>query len=240
VAVLTVAVAAIIGYALSGQTPINMPTPNLSASATSMPSTAATPQAPAPAPTPATTTPGDVTALLATIPVKGRAPGTGYDASQAFWGMWQYTDGCSTRNLILARDLTQVTYLSPTSCIVDTGVLHDPYSGAIISFQHGSAPGESDAVQIDHVVSRMNAWVTGAFTWTPEQRYAFANDPLDLLAVDGAVNQAKGNADAASWLPPNKAFRCQYVTIQVEVKAKYGLWMTKSEHDAIAGILASC
>jgi len=182
----------------------------------------------------------DVMALLDKIPVKGRAPNTGYDSSSDFWGMWESVRGCSTRNLILARDLTGVTYRGTTNCVVDTGVLHDPYTGQVINFHHGSAPGQSDAVQIDHVVARQNAWVTGAFEWTAGQRYAFANDPLNLLAVGGDINQEKGSADAATWLPPEKGFRCQYVSIQVQVKSKYDLWMTKPEHDAIARVLASC
>ena len=266
VAVPAVIIAVLVGYALADHTigglaaqspsgtpevspsTLSAPLPSslspVPPSADSTPSPSPLPPSPAPTPTTAavtpTSTPNAVTALLATIPVKGRAPATGYDGSQAFWGMWAYPNGCSTRNLILARDLTQVTYRRPTSCVVNTGVLDDPYTGATVEFRYGTAPGQSDAVQIDHVVSRQNAWVTGAFAWTPEQRAAFANDPLDLLAVGGAVNQAKGNGDAATWLPPNKAFRCRYVTIQVQVKAAYGLWMTRAEHDAIATILATC
>lgn len=225
------------GHALAEQPPDAAP----SASPTAWhPTTAARPAPPESSPSGGSATVADVVATLNTIPVKGRAPKTGYSASGSFWGMWQSQDGCRTRNRILARDLTDVTYRSPASCVVNTGVLRDPYTGATIDFQYGTAPGQSDAVQIDHVVARANAWVTGAFQWTPAQRSAFANDPLELLAVGGTVNQQKGSGDAATWLPPNKSFRCRYVTIQVAVKAKYGLWMTQAERDAIAGILAKC
>jgi hypothetical protein len=61
-----------------------------------------------------------------------------------------------------------------------------------------------------------------------------------LLAVDGPTNAAKGAGDAATWLPPNKAFRCRYVALQVAVKVRYHLWVTQAEHDAIARILAGC
>jgi len=232
VAVLVVVVMALAGYGLAG--PI-LGLPGFAPSTTR-------PAAPA-SPTPAQTTgptAGDVRALLDSIPVKGRASYTGYDGSPAYWGMWEDTDGCSTRNLILARDLTQVAYRGHTSCVVNSGLLLDPYTGTIVDFQYGAGPGQSDAIQIDHVVSRQNAWVTGASAWTAEQRYAFANDPLNLLAVGTAVNQAKGSGDAATWLPPNQAFRCQYVSLQVQVKAKYGLWMTRAEHDAIASVLTHC
>lgn len=75
---------------------------------------------------------------------------------------------------------------------------------------------------------------------TAEQRQALANDPLELLAVDGKTNQAKGDGDAATWLPPNKSFRCQYIARQIAVKKKYSLWVTRSEYDAMAGVLTAC
>ena len=166
---------------------------------------------------------------------------TGYSSVEAFWGMWgNQPNGCDTRNFVLTRDMTGVAMKAGSRCLVQTGTLADPYTGQTISFTRGSGGNHDGGVQIDHVVARGNAWATGAFAWTPDQRTAFANDPLGLLAVDATANQKKGDGDAATWLPSNKAFRCQYVTIQVEVKAKYNLWMTQAEHDAIARILEAC
>ena len=71
-------------------------------------------------------------------------------------------------------------------------------------------------------------------------RVRFANDPLNLAAVGRATNRAKSDGDAATWLPPNKRFRCAYVARQVAVKAAYGLWVTDAERDAIARVLSSC
>ena len=62
----------------------------------------------------------------------------------------------------------------------------------------------------------------------------------ELLAVNGPTNEAKGDGDAATWLPPNKRFRCTYIEKQVAVKATYGLWVTPAEHDAMARILKGC
>ncbi|WP_353707360.1 DUF1524 domain-containing protein [Cellulosimicrobium sp. ES-005] len=95
-------------------------------------------------------------------------------------------------------------------------------------------------MQIDHVVALSDAWQKGAQQLDADTRRVFANDPLNLLAVDGPTNQAKGDGDAATWLPPNKAFRCEYVARQVAVKATYKLWVTQAEHDAIARILTTC
>jgi hypothetical protein len=177
--------------------------------------------------------------LLATLPIKGRAPKTGYDRA-LFGQAWADVDrnGCDTRNDILKRDLTGVTYTNSVPCKVQTGTLADPYTGTSISFLRGS--GTSTAVQIDHVVALSDAWQKGAQQLTTEERRAFANDPLNLQATDGPTNQKKSDGDAATWLPPNKGFRCEYVARQVSVKATYSLWVTQAEHDAIANILAGC
>jgi hypothetical protein len=186
--------------------------------------------------------PGGRTALaaLAAVPVKGRAPQTGYDREQ-FGPAWQDVDrnGCDTRNDILARDLTGETFKPGThDCVVLTGTLAEPYTGATISFRRGLTT--SDAIQIDHVVALSDAWQKGAQSWDASRRVAFANDPLNLLAVDGPVNMAKGDSDAATWLPPNRAYRCSYVARQVAVKVRYGLWMTQAEKNAISAILGTC
>jgi hypothetical protein len=177
--------------------------------------------------------------VLETLPVKGRAPKTGYERS-LFGPTWADVDqnGCDTRNDILRRDLTEVTYTTSVPCTVKTGILADPYTGTVINFVRGTTT--SSAVQIDHVVALSDAWQKGAQQLTTEQRTAFANDPLNLQATDGPTNQQKGDGDAATWLPPNKPFRCEYVARQISVKATYGLWVTQAEHDAMARILGDC
>jgi hypothetical protein len=94
-------------------------------------------------------------------------------------------------------------------------------------------------VQIDHVVALSNAWQTGIFKADLATRKSFANDPLNLLAVKGSLNSQKRDGDAATWLPPNKPFRCDYVSRQVEVKVKYNLWLTRAEKEAILRILSN-
>ena len=185
-------------------------------------------------------TPGLATAVLETLPVKGRAPKTGYSRSQ-FGPAWSDVDrnGCDTRNDILKRDLTGIIYRVKTrDCVVESGVLQDRYSGESINFIRGNIT--SMEVQIDHVVALSNAWQTGAFKLSPQQRIAFANDPLNLFAVKGRLNSQKGDGDAATWLPPLKSYRCAYVAQQIGVKAKYSLWVTAPEKSAILKILAKC
>jgi hypothetical protein len=181
--------------------------------------------------------PASALAQLATLPVKGKAPLTGYDRVQDFGPAWLDVDrnGCDTRDDVLRRDLRQVVR---TRCIVKSGVLADPYTGRSIHFLRGV--GTSTAVQIDHVVALAAAWRTGAQKLTTLQRERFANDPLNLFAVDGPTNASKGDSDAATWLPPRRSFRCDYVAHQVAVKAEYSLWVTPAERDAMARVLQTC
>lgn len=173
---------------------------------------------------------------LSTLAIKGRAPKTGYERS-AFSTSWDPVQTCDVRNFILARDMTNVSYV-PSTCKVSGGTLIDPYTALTIDFKRGIET--SDDVQIDHVVALSDAWQKGAQQLDYISRHAFANDPLNLLAVDGTANQQKGDSDAATWLPPNKSYRCSYVARQIAVKKKYSLWVTRSEYDAMAKILSSC
>lgn len=174
------------------------------------------------------------------LEVKGRAPKTGYQRNN-FGQRWVDVDrnGCDTRNDILSRDLTNTSYKQGThNCVVLEGELADPYTGTDIEFHRGAET--SNQVQIDHVVSLSNAWQTGAQQISAEQRTALANDPLNLLAVDGKQNQKKGDSDAATWLPPNKGFRCDYVARQVAIKTRYHLWVTPPEKEAMIQVLQDC
>jgi hypothetical protein len=193
---------------------------------------------PAPIATPTATPSADVTAtlrLLGSLQVKGRAPMTGYRRAE-FGPAWADVDhnGCRTRDDVLTRDLTDREYRS--RCVVVAGTLLDPYTHQRLVFRKADAA----QVQIDHVVALADAWQKGAQQWSAGERLAFANDPLELLAVGRQVNEAKSDADAASWLPPYKPFRCAFATRQVQVKAKYGLWVTAAERDAVRRVLAGC
>jgi len=172
------------------------------------------------------------------LPVKGRAAKTGYSREQ--FPHWKDPDknGCDTRNDILKRDLTKVVFKDETNnCKVIVGTLLDPYSNKLISFDLNKS---ASTIDIDHVVALSNAWQTGALQLTPTQRTNFANDPLNLLAVDAKLNRQKGDGDAATWLPPYKSYRCSYVARQVSVKSKYKLWVTAPEKSAISNLLTSC
>jgi uncharacterized protein DUF1524 len=175
---------------------------------------------------------------LETLQVKGRAPRTGYSRDQ-FGGGWQQLGNCDMRNHILRRDLSDARVLSDTDCTVLSGTLFkDPYTGRTIRFKRGS--GTSSAVQIDHIVAVSDAWQKGGQLLSATERTAFYNDPLNLLAVDGPANGKKGDSDAATWLPPNRPYRCRYVARQIAVKVTYRLWVTRAEQNAMLRVLRTC
>lgn len=221
---------------------VTTPAPTSSVTAPSSPTTNSSAASPEPAAR------GDATralATLATLPVKGRAPKTGY-ARAEFGQTWSDAvtveggrNGCDTRNDILRRDLEQVV-LKPDSngCAVLAGTLLDPYTGTTIDFRRGRDT--SSAVQVDHMVALSDAWQKGAQQLTADERRNFANDPRNLQATSGPANQRKGDGDAATWLPPNRSYRCTYVARQIEVKALYRLWVTAAEHDAMSRLLSAC
>lgn len=175
---------------------------------------------------------GSAALALETLVVKGRAPKTDYARSQ-FGSGWSTTSGCDTRNIILHRDLLEP--VTNDNCAVIAGTLNDPYTGLTIPFTKGSS-----TIQIDHVVALSNSWQTGAQDLPRSTRIQLANDPLELLAVQGDANQQKSDGDAATWLPSNKAFRCEYIARQIAVKQKYLLWVTPAEKQAIIAVLSGC
>lgn len=232
----------------SPQTPESSPTEPAAAPAPSQPASPSDAAAPDPASTSSAgeaaparaAASGSAADALERLEVKGRAPKSGYSRAE-FGPAWTDTDhnGCDTRNDILARDLVEEAFKPGTrDCVVLTGVLQDPYTGTEIHFVRGQDT--SEAVQIDHVVALSDAWQKGAQQLSEAERTALANDPLNLLAVDGPSNQGKSDADAASWLPPQRSYRCAYVARQIAVKSTYTLWVTDAEKDAMARVLESC
>lgn len=149
-------------------------------------------------------------------------------------------NGCDTRDDILNRDLVDVTHVFTKRCpeAVSTGILHDPYTNSVIAFQRGAKVGE--AVQIDHLVPLAYAWDMGANGWPVAQRVRFANDPANLLAVQGQANQDKGDSPPALWMPPNTAFACQYAIQFIAVVRGYALPVDQASGDVLRRAAATC
>lgn len=177
------------------------------------------------------------TDTLEKLEVKGRAPKTGYTRTK-FYDSWPNIEGCNLRQRILRREFGDTAKLADDNCNVLAGEFDEPYTGQHLQFSEKSAI--SKGIQIDHVVALSDAWQKGAQNLSKDERYQLATDPLNLLAVDASTNQGKSDGDAATWLPPNKSFRCQYVARQISVKYKYHLWVTEAEKNAMNTVLEVC
>lgn len=154
-------------------------------------------------------------------------------------GVGEAGNGCDTRNDILRRDLAVTKSLPTSGCpaAVAAGRLRSPYSGREIVFARGAG---SARVQIDHLVPLAYAWDMGAWAWPPSRRVAFANDPANLLAVDGPSNQAKSDLEPARWMPELRGFWCQYAIGFVTVSAAYRLPVDAGSRRVLATALDEC
>lgn len=163
---------------------------------------------------------------------------------------WNKVDGktgnYTTRDLVLERDMSNVTYNSRGN--VNTGILLEPYTGKTIHFQRGqsnkteggSASNRDGGIQIDHVVAYAEAYRSGLDKLDFQQRDTYYNDPDVLLASQAEANNVKKDGTIAEWEPSNQAFQCDYASLQIGIKAKYGLMVDQKEHDKLAQVLASC
>lgn len=181
-----------------------------------------------------------------------------YDRETQFGG-WEYdfdNSGCSTRQDLLLASLENQEGIG---CKVKTGVLpYDPYTGKINVPWSSKKPA---TLQVDHVVALQDVSESGALLWgTPEgkelektadpsvlqvdaaeRRKQIANDPLNLILVDGPQNQSKGGKDASEWVvPDNPEYRCDYITRQEMVKSKYGLSVSPAEKKVMKDTLSDC
>ncbi|PLW72032.1 hypothetical protein C0036_14910, partial [Streptomyces sp. DJ] len=187
--------------------------------------------APAQAAPPTPVSAATARAYLADLTVTPEPPRTGYSREQ--FPHWAIISGtCNTREIVLQRDGTGV--VTNASCAATSGSWYSPYDGAT---WHAASD-----VDIDHLVPLAEAWDSGAKTWTPAQRQAFANDLIrpELVAVTDDVNEAKSDQDPGTWLPPLTTYRCTYARAWVQVKHHYDLTVDNREKNALATALAAC
>jgi len=179
-------------------------------------------------------------ALINQVSTGNTGPKTGYSRDQ-FGNAWTDTaagvplagNGCDTRNDVLARDGQNLVYVSGSHCVIASMTLFNPYKSETIQWTKAKAT----EVQIDHVVPLSYAWQMGASRWTKDQRTQLANDPLNLLAVDGSANASKGDSGPAAWLPPNQGIGCAYAVRFAEVTLKYKLSVAQQDK---AAMLTQC
>lgn len=171
--------------------------------------------------------------LIEKVAVKGRGPKTGYERDK-FGYAWTDSapggipfarNGCDSRNDLLKRDGEKVRFRAGSHCVVASMTLRDPYTGRTIAWTKSRAT----TVQIDHVMPLSYDWQMGAAHWAKGKQEDIANDPLNLIPVDGPSNGAKSDSGPATWLPPNKRIRCSYAVRFAQVSLKYALPVTAAD-----------
>lgn len=151
------------------------------------------------------------------------------------WKHWSDFDGdcMNTRHEILQAQADGKVTLSSDGCSVLRGLWNDPFSGKRIT--------KASDLDTDHVIPLKWANDHGGANWSPKIKEAFANDPLNLLAVDDGLNQSKGAKGPNEWMPPNQAFRCEYIDLWDKVLNKYSdLKMKSSEKRVFQKQISAC
>lgn len=131
------------------------------------------------------------------------------------WKHWSDVDhDCmNTRHEILQAQADGPIKLSPDGCYISTGTWLDPFSGEILH--------RASELDVDHIVPLKWASDHGGSRWTLAKKERFANDPINLLAVDDGLNQSKGAKGPSKWMPPNHKFRCEYIALWSSVLTAY-------------------
>lgn len=151
------------------------------------------------------------------------------------WKHWSDFDSdcMNTRHEILLEQAVGPVKLSPDGCYVSKGVWNDPYSGK--TFYRASD------LDIDHVVAISWAHRRGGDKWSPRQKELFANDPVNLLAVDDGLNKQKSDKGPSEWMPPNISYHCKYLNHWEKVLKKYpDIKMTEIEMIDFENKMAFC
>lgn len=159
-------------------------------------------------------------------------PARAYNRDRDFGG-WLRDDtpeSClNTRGKVLLRDSQEDVSYSSNGCTVYTGAWDDPYTGRTYF--------DSREIQIDHIVALKNAYMTGAHEWGAAKRCLYANymgNDFHLLSVNGRENLKKSDYSPADYVPPDRAYTCDFLRNWLSVKLIWTLRLTPPEKAAIS------
>ena len=148
------------------------------------------------------------------------------------YGSWIDKDGdCQNQRheLLIALSTGPIRY-SDDGCRAVHGRWNDPYTGRIFT--------DSGDMDVDHIVPLAWAHVNGAERWDSKKRRTFANDPVNLMAVDARENRSKGARDPTDWMPSNAVYHCQYVLRLQRIVLKYGLIPSEARKAELSSVRA--
>ena len=156
------------------------------------------------------------------------------------FGSWKRNlnkNGLNTRHDVLQEEsLIPVTYkligkYKKRKQII-SGKWKDLYTGEVYYL--------ANKLEIDHVVSVKEAWLSGACKWSEKKKRTFYNDlknPHHLIAIASKTNRSKGDLDIVYWLPTQENFVKEYLKMWVSVKRKWKLFIDKKEQQVLTKYL---
>jgi hypothetical protein len=163
-----------------------------------------------------------------------------YDAGSFEYWTDADGDGCDSASeaLIAASHPSFLVVEAP--CKVVSGSWFSPY-------ETWSYTNPAD-MTIDHVIPLEEAWQSGAWAWTNEERRDFANDlrymstanggASELFPVGASAVKDKGSKDPAEWRPPYQGWYCGYASTWVFLKSRWNLSVDPAEYDALKQMLS--
>lgn len=145
-------------------------------------------------------------------------------------------DGCDTRQEVLIQE-SEVPATVGEGCDVTAGQWNSDYDYVLHV--------DPAAVTVEHLVTLREAWVSGAWAWTDDQRAGFANDLDDdrtLMVMTAGLAVARGDQDPASWLPPapHQHIQCGYIMEWIAVKWRWNLSVDPAEKTALEKSITAC
>ena len=217
----------------SGQAPVT--TPQTPAETVEAPTVVSTPVPATSTSTPVPTGAAPAATLVITVaPIPADIPE--YDRGD--WKHWVDADGdCqdARQEVLIAESFVSVTFETDRQCRVETGRWFGAFTSVYVE--------DPSDLDIDHLVPLKNAHLSGAWRWDADMRQEYANyleEEDHLIAVTAGANRSKGAKGPEEWGPPDLDYWCQYATDWTEVKARWGLTMTKVESEIVMDMLGTC
>lgn len=147
---------------------------------------------------------------------------------------WPDIDGdcINERHELLIETSLKPVKMSENGCYVQSGYWQDPYTGEFHT--------QASDMQIEHLVSLVDAHYSGGYSFSIAKKQKFAIDRDNLRVVYGPVNQDKGGKKPSEWMPPLKSYHCEFAQTYTAVKNKYGLNITNNVRWALIDGLDAC
>lgn len=146
-----------------------------------------------------------------------------------------YRDAIKDDTLTLLDSNRVRTFDKDKACFITGGTWIDPFTGETFT-----NPSDLD---IDHVMALRYANSGGGHLWDNQKKREFANDltyDKHLLAVSASANRSKSDKGPAQWMPTNKEYHCEYVTIWATIANNWQLNLSRPDKTKIIDTLKQC